>query len=84
MEDAEPRVQSTLMLAVCGQAEAPFDIHLDVPWCHPEDRTGDDAEDFDCRYRVRPKMQTGKKWKGQTFKQIAFERWDGKWFIAVE
>lgn len=33
MDDAEPRVQSTLFLSICGQEEAPLDIHLNVPWC---------------------------------------------------
>lgn len=83
MEDAEPRVQSTLMLAVCGQEDAPVDIHLDVPFCHPADRTGDDAADFDCRYRVRPKMEPGKNWKGKKVGHVAFERWCGKWWLVV-
>ena len=80
---AEPRTQSTLMLAICGQDEAPEDIHLAVPWCHPEDQTGS-ADDFDCIYRVRPRMEAGKMWKRRTVESVAFERWDGEWFIAVE
>ena len=70
---AEPRTQSTVMLAICGE-DAPEDIHLAVPWGHPEE---------DCIYRVRPRMEVGKKWKGRTVESVAFERWDGEWFIAI-
>lgn len=83
LANAEPRVQSTLFLFLIGEGEAPLDIHLNVPWCHPEDQSGS-PEDFDCRYRVRPRMQPRKKWKGKLVKSVAFERWDGKWFIAYE
>lgn len=81
--NAEPRTQSTLWLAVAGQDEAPPDIHLDVPWCHPDDRARGAPAD-DCRYRVRPRMTPGKRWKGRLVKSVAFERWQGKWFIAIE
>lgn len=83
LANAEPRVQSSLMLTVIGPGEAPLDIHLNVPWCHPDDRTGS-PDDFDCRYRVRPRMEAGKRWKGKKVVAVAFERWDGKWWIAVE
>lgn len=81
MSRAEPRVQSTLMLTVAGP-EAPTDIHLAVPWCHPSDQTGS-PDDFDCIYRVRPKMGAGKRWKRRKVDSVAFERWDGKWWLAV-
>jgi hypothetical protein len=71
------------MLAICGK-DAPPDIHLRVPWCHPEDRTGTAEDWHDCIYRVRPKMQPGKRWQGQKIKSVMFERWDGKWWIAYE
>jgi hypothetical protein len=80
---AELRVQSTLFLAIIGPNAAPLDLHLDVPWCHPEDQTGD-LDDFDSWYRVRPIMEPGKKWKRNLVKSVAFERWDGKWWLAVE
>lgn len=80
MAKAEPRVQSTLWLAIAGQEEAPLDIHLCVPWEHPEDKK--DGIDSETRYRVRPRMQPGKRWKGQMVKSVAFEMWDGKWYIA--
>ncbi len=82
LDNAEPRTQNTLSLACFGQDEAGIDIHLDVPWCHPEDRAR--GHDFDCRYRVRPKMEAGKKWKGKMVKSVAFERWTGKWYLAIE
>lgn len=82
LANAEPRTQNTLSIACFGPNDAGVDIHLDVPWCHPADQTGR-PEDFDCRYRVRPRMEVGKKWKGKIVKSIAFERWDGQWFIAV-
>ena|ERR1043166_3164719 len=83
-ERAKPRVQSTMMMAVCGSTEAPLDIHLDVPWCHPADQT-DTPEDWnDCVYRVRPRMEVGKKWKGKKITFVAFENWDGKWYVAYD
>ena len=78
MTMAEPRQQSTIMMAVIG-GKAPQDVHLRVPFRHP-----DDAIDPETFYRVRPKAEIGKKWKGATVKSVAFERWDGKWWIAVE
>ncbi len=79
---AEPAVQSTLMLAICGSQEAPIDIHLNVPWCHPDDQDGTPEDWTDCVYRVRPRMEIGKKWKGENVNFVAFERWQGKWFVA--
>jgi hypothetical protein len=80
---AEPRTQSSIMLHICGSDEAPRDVHLNVPWCHPDDQTGS-ADDFDCRYRVRPRMEPGKNWKGRRVRGVDFERWDGTWYIVVE
>lgn len=80
---AEPRQQASILMAMWGSKNAPQDIHLNVPFCHPEDRARGDDDDG-CRYRVRPRMQIGKKWKGKMVKSAAFERWDGKWFIVIE
>jgi hypothetical protein len=83
LEHAMPATQSSLMLMICGK-DAPVDIHLRVPWCHPEDREGTKDDWTDCIYRVRPRMQPGKKWKGQKVKSVAFERWQDEWWIAYE
>lgn len=83
LDKAEPRVQASVLMMMLGPNDAPLDIHLNVPWCHPDDRA-DGMDDDDCTYRVRPRMQPGKKWKGKLVKSVAFERWDGKWFIAIE
>ena len=54
LAEAEPRTKSTLMLAAMGP-NAPFDLHLSVPWCHPE---YEPMSSKDCgRYRVRPKKR---------------------------
>jgi hypothetical protein len=84
LDRAEPATQSSLMLAICGKDDAPIDIHLRVPWCHPDDRTGTEEDYNDCIYRVRPRMETGKKYKGKLVKFVAFERWNGKWWLAYE
>ena len=76
-------VQSTLMMRVCGHDAAPFDLHLNVPWCHPEDQTGDPSDWDDCKYRIRPKMEVGKKWKGRIVDAVFFELWAGEWRLAV-
>ena len=81
--NAELRTQTTIMIHIVGPDEAPRDVHLNVPWCHPDDQTGN-PDDFDCRYRVRPRMAPGKKWKGRLVRRVDFERWNGDWFIAVE
>lgn len=77
--------QSTLMRFVCG-ADAPYDLHLNVPWCHPEDYVTD--EDIDgCKYRVRPRMEPGKRWKRRMVKAVSIERDETltpPWVICVE
>lgn len=77
MSKAEPRQQSTMMLFAVG-AHAPIDVHLSVPFQHPDDKI-----DTGIFYRVRPKMEVGEKWQGKTVESVAFECWDGEWFIAV-
>jgi hypothetical protein len=57
--------------------------HLGVPWCHPEDQTGD-PEDFDCIYRVCPRAEVGERWKRKIVKSVALVNEDGKWWIDVE
>jgi hypothetical protein len=79
---AEVRSQSTIMLALVGK-EAHYDLHLDVPWCHPDDQTGS-PDDFDCVYRVRPKMEPGKKWKGKMVEAVSFVRKGDAWWLDVK
>lgn len=55
-DEARVRTRSTLMMAVAGAA-APHDLHLDVPWDHPEDRAR--GLDSGCIYRVRPDLEPG-------------------------
>lgn len=60
------------------------DHHLGVPWLHPEDQLRwKDDPDYWAIYRVRPKMEPGKKWKGKRVENVAFERWSGKWWLAI-
>lgn len=33
------RTQATALIAMLGRDEAPYDLHLDVPFCHPDDET---------------------------------------------
>lgn len=53
-DEARARTRSTLMMAVVG-ADAPHDLHLDVPWDHPDDSPGRSG----CVYRVRPVYEPG-------------------------
>ena len=80
MSEAEPRAQSAMMVAVCGADRAPIDIHLQSPF-RDHDDDGLDATVF---YRVRPKMEAGKKWKGRMVDFVCFEKIDGEWWIAVK
>lgn len=54
---AKPRTQSSLMLCIAG-GDAPRDIHLDVPFLHPEDAARGMEWDGTV-YRVRPQWEAG-------------------------
>lgn len=48
------------MDAVVGRDKAPLDVHLDVPWIHPEDEAaGRTWENDQVLYRVRPRIEVG-------------------------
>src|SRR3954462_4776661 len=65
---AELLTQSTLMRYVCG-AEAPYDLHLNVPFMHPDDQAS--GHDEWLQYRVRPRAEPGKRWQGRLVKSVA-------------
>lgn len=66
----KPRTQSTLMRSLVG-ADAPQDLHLDVPWVHPEDAVqGKSWDDDPVVYRVRPIYNIGDLlWVRETFSE---------------
>jgi hypothetical protein len=69
---AKLRTQNTLMLSICG-ADAPYDLHLDVPFWHPGDGEPDpDIEDW-AWYRVRPLPEPGRKWRGRKVVDVTIE-----------
>lgn len=76
---ATVRKQSTLMLFVLGPDEAPYDLHLDVPWEHP-----DDTVDDGLRYRVRPRMRRGGRWQGRRVRNVSLRQMQAGWAIDVE
>ena len=80
---ADLLAQATLMMAVCGSDIAPFDYHLRVPFCHPDDQTGTAGDWTECFYRVRPRMKPGKLWEGRMVETVFFERVNGEWRLAV-
>ena len=53
-DEAIPRNKSTLMLAIAGK-NAPIDVHLDVPFAHPEDAHM--KSEYLGWYRVRPNLE---------------------------
>ena len=65
---AELRDQASIMVWIAG-ADAPYDLHLSVPWQHPDD--GPWTPQTGCWYRVRPKREKG----------AAFVRVDGVWWL---
>lgn len=71
---AELRTQSTVMLYAVGQDKAPYDLHLSVPWMHPEVRPtlGADPDTW-VRYRVKPRREKGARF---------YQRDDGQWMLA--
>lgn len=78
---AEPRQQNAALLAIAGPHEG-LDVHLSVPFLHPEDKARGAKHDG-CAYRVRPRAEVGKRWKGKRVGAVAFEKWNGKWVIAI-
>ncbi len=66
---AELRSRASIMLLMCGW-DAPIDLHLNVPWCHPDDQPYGWEEDG-CWYRVRPRPEIGKRWRGKLVKSVA-------------
>jgi hypothetical protein len=79
------RTKSTLMMMVCGSANAPYDLHLDVPFCHPDDQP--DGWEDDMVYRVRLIAEPGKRWRGRLVKTVAIEaapQLSPPWEIVVE
>jgi hypothetical protein len=81
---ARLRTQSTLMLFVVGPNDAPYDLHLDVPFCHPNDQP--EGWDDETVYRVRPIAAPGRKWRGKMVEAVAIEPapgMDPPWQIVV-
>lgn len=66
--ECQLRTQSTIMQAIAG-ADAHFDLHLDVPFLHPDDAArGRKWEDDECFYRVRPIVERGDRlWVREAF-----------------
>lgn len=77
LDRAKSRTQSTLMLMICGP-DAPYDLHLRVPWKHPTD----DGEP-DCWYRVRSKWNRGDLYKGKKVAGVKFKRREGQWLLCL-
>lgn len=70
------RTQSTLLRCVVGP-DAPHDLHLDVPWKHP-----DDEGEPDCVYRVRPRWEIGERlWVRETWCPVNNEEFGGTRWI---
>jgi hypothetical protein len=61
-----------------------YDPHLGVPWLHPDDQKRYDHPDFWAIYRVRPRMEQGKRWKNKMVKAVNFVRDADAWWIDVE
>jgi hypothetical protein len=79
---AELRSHASIMLLMCGE-DAPLDLHLSVPWKHPDDPPD---EDDDCWYRVRPRAEVGKRWRGRLVKSVvivAAPALDPPWAIEI-
>lgn len=83
LDRAVQRTRSTIAMVMFGK-DAPVDIHLDVPWCHPGERTGTEDDWNDCVYRVRPKREIGQKWRGKPITGVRFEQVEGAWWIVYE
>jgi hypothetical protein len=65
--------------AICRDSRS----KISVPWCHPDDQTGD-PDDFDCVYSVYPQAMAGKRWRRRMVKDAWFERAGEKWVVIVE
>lgn len=77
--------QSTLMLAMVGRG-APHDLHLRVPFWHPENAQQPAPEKPDSFYRVRPHARAGGQWNKIRVKAVVIEpdpERDPPWRIVV-
>ena len=84
---AKIRTKSTIGAFLFGK-EAPTDLHLDVPFLHPEDAVfGAKWADDQQWYRVRSRAEVGKKWRGKTVVKIEICRDDSldpPWAFSIE
>ena len=77
------RIQSKLMLTLSGR-DAPYDLHLDVPFNDPDD--GPIPDPPQMYYRVRPRAEAGKRWLGRSVRDVKIEpdsERDPPWRIVV-
>lgn len=81
---AEVLNRANVMVALVGWDNAPPGLHLNVPYAHP----AEPVEYYEgVRYRVRPRMVPGKKWRGRMVRSVAIEPAPDKsppWQIVVE
>jgi hypothetical protein len=76
--------QSTLFLMLVGPKKAPYDLHLRVPFEHPDD--GPIPDPPDMYYRVRPRAEVGRRWLGRKVVAVDIEAapdMDPPWRIKV-
>ena len=56
--------------------------YLNVPWWHADD--GEFRVGAAARYRVRPRAEPGRCWRGRVVDSVAFRRGDdGAWQVVV-
>lgn len=63
------------------------DLHLDVPFCHPDDQYDGWEDDDDCWARVRPLAEPGRRWRRRmvrTVEIVPAPQLDPPWEIVVE
>jgi hypothetical protein len=80
----EVRNRASVLEYLLGR-DAPFDLHLRVPWEHPNDYV--EGEEPDCWYRVRPIARAGKRWHRRKVKSVAIEPDPTRsppWCIVIE
>lgn len=84
-QHARPHRKNVILAMMVGKplSEVGDDVHLSVPFQHPEDPVEDDIDDMP-QYRVRPIWEPGDRlWVKETVRVLGRERGD-KWECCVE
>jgi len=60
--------KASILVYIWGADSAPSDLHLSVPFCHPDDQPEGWSDGM--KYRVRPRAEAGGRWLKRKVKEV--------------